>query len=120
MAQESSSEVDGQESDPTRQTEPAGLPESPPVEPKAKPTPKTETKAKGRDFYDADSSSKLQGTITLDVDPTTGLIAVDTCPVIRTKTFIIGLEPRKYCGPEYHKKVTPSPANAVRARALNP
>jgi penicillin-binding protein 1B len=121
MAQESSSEVDGQENDPTRQTEPAGLPESPPVEPpKAKPTPKTETKAKGRDFYDGDSSSKLQGTITLDVDPTTGLIAVDTCPVIRTKTFIIGQEPRKYCGPEYHKKATPSPATAVRARAPNP
>jgi len=47
--------------------------------------------------------SHLEGTITLDIDPTTGLIAVDSCPVIRTKTFVLGTEPKKYCGPEYHK-----------------
>jgi penicillin-binding protein 1B len=45
----------------------------------------------------------LEGTITLDIDPTTGLIAVESCPVIRTKTFALGTEPKKYCGPEYHK-----------------
>jgi len=69
-----------------------------PEPPKPKPTPKA------KDGYDDESATKLQGTITLDIDPTTGLIAVDSCPVIRTKTFIIGQEPKKYCGPEYHNK----------------
>jgi hypothetical protein len=73
-----------------------------------------------REFNDGEASPKLQGTITLDIDPTTGLIAVDSCPVIRTKTFIIGQEPRKYCGPEYHKKAQPSPAPAARTRLANP
>ncbi len=50
--------------------------------------------------------SGLEGTITLDIDPQTGLIAVETCPVIRTKTFVLGTEPKKYCGPEYHRRKT--------------
>jgi penicillin-binding protein 1B len=102
------------------QTEPATLPDPLPTEPpKAKPTP-PRSKNDSREFYD-DASPKLQGTITLDIDPTTGLIAVDSCPVIRTKTFIIGQEPRKYCGPEYHKKAQPSPpAPGTRARVINP
>jgi penicillin-binding protein 1B len=102
------------------QTEPATLPEPLPTEPKSKPTP-PRSKSDSRDFYDGDASPKLQGTITLDIDPTTGLIAVDSCPVIRTKTFIIGQEPKKYCGPEYHKKSQPSPpAPGTRARVINP
>jgi penicillin-binding protein 1B len=88
----------------TRQTEPAYLPDPQLEPPKPKATPKADTK-KGRESLDGDSP-RLQGTITLDVDPTTGLIAVDSCPVIRTKTFIIGQEPKKYCGPEYHKKTS--------------
>ena len=51
----------------------------------------------------------LEGTITLDIDPQTGLIAVETCPVIRTKTFALGTEPRKYCGPNYHQRKTIEP-----------
>jgi penicillin-binding protein 1B len=91
--------TDGTEDEANRQTEPASLPpELPPEPPKPKPTPKA------KDGYDDESATKLQGTITLDIDPTTGLIAVDSCPVIRTKTFIIGQEPKKYCGPEYHNK----------------
>jgi len=98
---------DGTEEETDRQIEPASLPPELPPEPKAKPTPRA------KDPYDGDSATKLQGTITLDIDPTTGLIAVDSCPVIRTKTFIIGQEPKKYCGPEYHtKKPLPSPATA--------
>jgi penicillin-binding protein 1B len=98
---------DGTEEETDRQIEPASLPPELPPEPKAKPTPRA------KDPYDGDSATKLQGTITLDIDPTTGLIAVDSCPVIRTKTFIIGQEPKKYCGPEYHtKKPSPSPATA--------
>src|SRR5438105_1439672 len=104
-----------------RQTEPAGLPEPQPSEsPKPKPTPKADAKTKSRVLSDGESSEKLQGTITLDIDPTTGLIAVDSCPVIRTRTFIIGQEPKKYCGPEYHKKAQPSPATTTRARVINP
>ena len=118
MAQEPSADGNGEENDELRQTEPANLPDLPAEPPKAKPTPKGDAKGKGRDYYDADSSSKLQGTITLDIDPTTGLIAVDSCPVIRTRTFIIGQEPKKYCGPEYHKKASPTPT--TRARANSP
>jgi len=91
------------------QTEPASLPQ---LEiPRPKPTPpKPDSRTKSRDLYDGDSSAeRLQGTITLDIDPTTGLIAVESCPVIRTRTFIIGQEPKKYCGPEYHKKNQPTP-----------
>ena len=65
-------------------------------------------------------SPPTEGTITLDVDPATGLIAVDSCPVIRTKTFIIGQEPKKYCGPEYHKKTQPTPTPVTRSRLVNP
>ncbi|HEV8588814.1 MAG TPA: PBP1A family penicillin-binding protein [Pyrinomonadaceae bacterium] len=100
--------TDGTEDENNRQTEPASLPEPPPEPPKPKPTPRS------KDIYDGDSSTKLQGTITLDIDPTTGLIAVDSCPVIRTKTFIIGQEPKKYCGPEYHKKPGPTPVPRTR------
>ena len=60
---------------------------------------------------------RLEGSITLDIDPSTGLIAVETCPVIRTKTFVIGTEPRTYCGPEYHRGRTVDPA-ASRPRVV--
>ena len=111
MAQ-NSSETNGTEDEENKQIEPASLPEQLPESPKPKPTPKS------RELYDGDSN-KLTGTITLDVDPTTNLIAVDSCPVIRTKTFIIGQEPRKYCGPEYHKKPSASPLANARPRVPN-
>jgi penicillin-binding protein 1B len=113
MAQEPPAPIDG-----APQTEPATLPEPLPTEPpRAKPTPKS--RLENRDSS-LDGDSRLQGTITLDIDPTTGLIAVDSCPIIRTKTFIIGQEPKKYCGPEYHKKPQPTPAPASRVRLANP
>jgi penicillin-binding protein 1B len=62
--------------------------------------------------------SRLEGTITLDIDPQTGLIAVETCPVIRTKTFVLGTEPKKYCGPQYHQRNTIEPAPAARPRVV--
>jgi penicillin-binding protein 1B len=61
---------------------------------------------------------RLEGTITLDIDPATGLIAVETCPVIRTKTFVLGTEPRKYCGPEHHRGKTIEPAGPGRPRVV--
>jgi penicillin-binding protein 1B len=62
--------------------------------------------------------SRLEGTITLDIDPTTGLIAVESCPIIRTKTFVLGTEPKKYCGPEYHRGRTIEPAGPGRPRTV--
>jgi penicillin-binding protein 1B len=61
--------------------------------------------------------TRLEGTITLDIDPTTGLIAVESCPIVRTRTFVLGTEPRRYCGPEYHKLKTVDPS-ATRPRAV--
>jgi len=60
----------------------------------------------------------LEGTITLDIDPTTGLIAVESCPVIRTKTFVLGTEPKKYCGPQYHQHNTIEPVGPGRPRVV--
>lgn len=77
--------------------EPAPLPGASPT-----PTPRTR-----RSDDTGGSSTKLEGTITLDIDPSTGLIAdPNVCPVIRSKTFIIGQEPRQYCGPQYHGGTT--------------
>jgi hypothetical protein len=71
----------------------------------------------GRGTTNPDGSTRLTGTVTLDVDPTTGLIAADTCPVIRTRTFAIGSEPRRRCGPQYHtgQVVIPSETRPRRA-----
>ena len=108
-------ETDGNQQDKSLTVEPAILPDVTPEPPRVRPTPKPDARKPLRDIYDGDSPGKLQGTITLDIDPTTGLIAVDSCPVIRTKTFIIGQEPKKYCGPEYHKKPAASPTPRSRS-----
>jgi penicillin-binding protein 1B len=84
---------------------------SPAASPRARSTPKV----------GVETGPRLEGTITLDVDPATGLIAVETCPVIRTKTFVIGTEPRKYCGPEYHKgRIVDPSASRPRVVATPP
>jgi penicillin-binding protein 1B len=71
--------------------------------PGASPTPTPRSKQSTRPEGTGDPSTRLEGTITLDIDPSTGLIAdPNVCPVIRSKTFIIGQEPRQYCGPQYH------------------
>jgi penicillin-binding protein 1B len=61
--------------------------------------------------YDTQStqSGRLEGTITLDIDPTTGLIAVESCPVIRTRTYVLGTEPKGFCAPQYHQRPSASP-----------
>jgi hypothetical protein len=73
----------------------------------------------GRGVTQPDGTSRLLGTITLDIDPTTNLIAATTCPVIRSKTFSIGQEPRRYCGPEYHNGQTIMPTG-TRPRLVSP
>ncbi len=62
----------------------------------------------------------LTGTVTLDIDPTTGLIAAPTCPVIRAQTFRIGTEPHKRCGPQYHQNQTIIPSETRPRRASPP
>ncbi len=68
---------------------------------------------------DDESSPRLSGLVTLDIDPTTGLVAVETCPIRRSKTFRIGEEPRRYCGPQYHtgRVIIPS---ETRPRRVSP
>ena len=90
----------------------------PPITIEPSPTPSPRAKAPKSEPR-SDQSGRLEGTITLDIDPTTGLIAVESCPVIRTRTFVLGTEPRKYCGPEYHQRPLPSP-QASRPRLTNP
>jgi penicillin-binding protein 1B len=74
----------------------------------------------GRDEDEEEDSSRLSGTVTLDIDPTTGLIAAPTCPVIRTQTFRIGAEPHKRCGPQYHQNQTIIPKETRPRRASPP
>jgi penicillin-binding protein 1B len=72
----------------------------------------------GHGVTQSDGSTRLEGTITLDIDPTTGLIAVPSCPVIRSKTFVIGTEPRQYCSPQYH--TGRSVSTTTRPRLVSP
>jgi penicillin-binding protein 1B len=105
---------DGAET-PTEEATPVELPSPSPFEqpyqeapispPSPSPTPRKAPPLPG---------TALEGTITLDIDPTTGLIAVETCPVIRTKTFVLGTEPKKYCGPQYHQRNTIEKADRPR------
>jgi penicillin-binding protein 1B len=90
------------------------LPPFPPdqiLPPVAQPSPSASPKPKlPRSELRTGENGRLEGTITLDIDPTTGLIAVESCPVIRTRTFVLGTEPRRYCGPEYHRGNTALPS----------
>lgn len=86
--------------------------EIPETEPTATPTPSPSPR-RAPSLPDG----RLEGTITLDIDPSTGLIAVESCPVIRTKTFVLGTEPKKYCGPEYHRGRAGDPS-ASRPRVV--
>ena len=77
--------------------------------PEESPRPRSNSKLEGRGVSQSDGTTRLEGTITLDIDPTTGLIAAPTCPIIRSKTFVIGQEPRDNCGPQYHNGSLPPP-----------
>ncbi|HEV2801941.1 MAG TPA: PBP1A family penicillin-binding protein [Pyrinomonadaceae bacterium] len=92
------------------------LPGDAPQRPRTNASPRPD----GRGTAQGDGgASRLMGTITLDIDPTTGLLAASTCPVIRSKTFQIGQEPRRYCGPEYHNGQTIQPSG-TRPRVVSP
>jgi penicillin-binding protein 1B len=92
----------------------------PGLEPVPSPRGKSPSKLEGHGVLQPDGSKRLEGTVTLDIDPTTGLIADPAvCPVIRSKTFVIGTEPHKYCGPEYHNGKTNQPSG-IRPRLTSP
>lgn len=113
-----------EEGEGTDELEPLPVP-SPPVTlvvpplteatPGARPRPGPE----GRGAAPPGGPERLTGTITLDIDPSTGLLAADTCPVIRTRTFPIGSEPRRRCGPQYHTGRDIIPAE-TRPRRVTP
>ena len=84
---------------------PAPLPDVSPLPSPRRPTPRTD-------------AGRLEGTITLDIDPSTGLIAVESCPVVRTRTFVLGTEPTRYCGSDYHRPSSLS--QPTRPRTANP
>jgi penicillin-binding protein 1B len=44
-----------------------------------------------------DTFPKSEGIATAEIDPTTGLLATDRCPVRRTEYFIEGTEPKETC-----------------------
>ncbi|MGB7924080.1 MAG: PBP1A family penicillin-binding protein, partial [Pyrinomonadaceae bacterium] len=97
-------EEDGEPSEEEYDYEPAPLPD-------ATPRGKSSTRLEGRGAPGEDGRTRLEGTITLDIDPTTGLIAdPGVCPIIRSKTFVIGQEPRQRCGPQYHNGRTIEPS----------
>jgi len=110
-----------EEEEPTPETEEQPSPEAPAYVPGPLPaatpvaspraSPRRQLSGEGRNLTVEDAPTRLEGSITLDIDPTTGFIAVDSCPVIRTRNFVIGQEPRRYCGPEYHTgKGIPAPS----------
>ena len=113
---------DNSAENPTEQVTPPELPEpSPPLDqPYLEPPIPTASPSLSPRKAPALPDTGLEGTITLDIDPTTGLIAVESCPVIRTKTFVLGTEPRKYCGPQYHQHKTIEPADRPRVVASPP
>jgi penicillin-binding protein 1B len=108
------------EETPVETATPAELPEaSPPIDqPYEEPPPPLASPSPSPRHAPTLPADRLEGTITLDIDPTTGLIAVETCPVIRTKTFVLGTEPKKYCGPQYHQRNTVEPAGPGRPRVV--
>jgi penicillin-binding protein 1B len=106
---------------PTEETTPQELPEPSPPMPQLNPEPiVTPSPSPSPRRAPPLPATGLEGTITLDIDPTTGLIAVESCPIIRTKTFVLGTEPKKYCGPEYHKRKTIEPADRPRVVGTPP
>jgi penicillin-binding protein 1B len=127
---QSSDELPEGEATPTDEAEPGATPEEQPTPdtlevpplPEASPTPgkRGPFDLEGRGSAQSDGSSRLSGTVTLDIDPTTGLLAAPTCPVIRSKTFAIGTEPHRRCGPQYHTNQTIIPSETRPRRASPP
>ncbi len=91
----------------------------PPFNVNPSPTPGRRASPPARGEDEEEDSSRLSGTVTLDIDPETGLLAAQTCPVIRTKTFALGTEPRRRCGPQYHPNPTALPRE-TRPRRTSP
>ncbi|HEX8137230.1 MAG TPA: PBP1A family penicillin-binding protein [Pyrinomonadaceae bacterium] len=106
-----------EDSDQTPSDQAPVLPDTPPD---ALPRGRTPSRPDGHAAPSEEGTTPRLGTITLDIDPTTGLIADPTvCPVIRSKTFAIGQEPRQFCGPQYHGGGA-GPPGSTRPRRATP
>jgi penicillin-binding protein 1B len=114
----SSDEIPEEEATPDLEPIPTP-PESNP-NPIIEPSPLPSPRVRNDNRILSQEGSRLEGTITLDIDPSTGLIAVETCPIVRTKTFVLGTEPRKYCGPEYHRSRSISPSDSRPRTVASP
>lgn len=105
------------------ETLPPAFPNDTPSDDNYSPAPRAPVvpRLEGRGVRQPDGSTRLMGTVTLDIDPTTGLIAAASCPVIRSKSFQIGQQPTQYCGPDHHTgNISPPPAAATRPRLAMP
>lgn len=109
--------------------EPAPLPSLPrppqsPTLPDIDPRTRNAPRLEGESIRQPDGSTRLMGTVTLDVDSTTGLIATESCPVVRSRSFPIGQQPNRYCGPQYHASsgttTTPPSSPVSRPRVVVP
>jgi hypothetical protein len=100
----------------TEEVEPTGDENLQPL-PEASPGPSPKVR---QPRYETRSTEggRLEGTITLDVDPNTGLIAVESCPVIRTRTYVLGTEPKQFCAPQYHQRPSASPQPSRRGLTI--
>ena len=110
--------LEGDEQDGVMPLPPTDIPTLPMPDATPAQRPRTVPRLESRAGAEADGS-RLAGVITLDVDPTTGLLAAPTCPVIRTRTFVIGTEPRRRCGSEYHSGRSIQPSG-TRPRTVSP
>lgn len=107
--------VDETASPDTTESDDLNFSSPPDAVPEGSPRSRPGSKLEGRGVPQGDGTTRLEGTITLDIDPTTGLIAAPTCPIIRSKTFVIGQEPRENCGPQYHDGSLPKPPPRQRS-----
>jgi penicillin-binding protein 1B len=109
-------EPDAEATPETEEVEPTGT-EGMPTPPELVPSPSPKVR---QPRYETRSTEggRLEGTITLDIDPGTGLIAVESCPVIRTRTYVLGTEPKQFCSPQYHQRPTASPQPSRRGLTI--
>jgi penicillin-binding protein 1B len=73
------------EEEATPDLEPIPTPQESNPNPIIEPSPLPSPRVRNDNRILPQEGSRLEGTITLDIDPSTGLIAVETCPIVRTK-----------------------------------
>lgn len=110
-------EPDAEATPETEEVQPPTEDESLPPLPESSPSPSPKVRQPRYETRSTDGG-RLEGTVTLDIDPTTGLIAVESCPVVRTRTYVLGTEPRQFCAPQYHQRPAASPQPSRRGLTI--